>query len=364
VVHLNGGFSYGVVVPDMLARRRAGPSLPLTSVRLLELFDRFYDLEAEDAVWLRGIAVAVRPLVDSGAGANANVLGLDASGTMLASSVSLGHDIQEMWTSFRRAVPPETLWETDLAGPITNAARTPSPSQLYAREGHAAMGVYSYTSINASPVPRMRVSIGIPNPVGCCEFWPDRDRSTWERVAAHLGAAYRLRIRRALREPPAMVVDAAGRLLHAEPHVSTGPARERLLAALSAVGRARRTTMPHEAMLTAWHALHEGCWSIVESVEHDGRRLLIARTNAPFPPLAPAHLPARSAAFAATLTTAERRVVTALGQGHSNKRIAGDLGIAISTVATLLTRAKGKLGCASRVELAQVGRLLQSADHP
>jgi len=346
----------------MLARRRTGPSLPLTSVRLLELLDRLYDLEAEDDAWLRGIAVAVCPLVDCGAGANVTILRVGATGTTLIGSVSLAHDVVAMWTGFQRAVPPETLWEAEMVGPITNAARTAPRVRRYARAGHAAMGVHSYTGINSLPVPQVRVSIGIPNPGGDCEFWPDRDRATWERIAAHLGAAYRLRSRRARREPPAMVVDAEGRLLHAEPEVAAGPARDPLLAALTAVGRARRTAMPPEAVLTAWRALHDGRWSIVESVERDGRRLLIARTNAPLEEVAPRDPPARGAAPVAMLSTAERRVVTALGHGHSNKRIADDLGIAISTVATLLTRARRKLGCTSRVELALAGCVRQHPD--
>jgi DNA-binding CsgD family transcriptional regulator len=337
--------------------------LPLTSVRLLELLDRLYDLEAEDAAWLHGIAAAVRPLVDCGAGVNATILRIGATGPTLARSASLGHDVRAMWTGFQRAVPPETLWQPELTGPITNAARTPPRVRRYARAGHAAMGVHSYTGINALPVPQVRVSIGVPNPGGDCEFWPERDRIAWERIAAHLGAAYRLRSRRALREPPAMVVDPDGRLLHAEPHVAAGPVRERLLAALTAVGRARRTAMPPEAVLTAWRALHDGSWSIIESVERDGRRLLLARPSAPFDDVTPQHPPAPRASPAAMLSTAERRVVTALGQGHANKRIAGDLGIAISTVATLLTRARRKLGCTSRVELVQAGRLLQPPDH-
>src|SRR4051812_5344988 len=243
-----------------LARRSGGPALPLTSVRLLELLDRVYDLDAEEPAWLRGIAVAVRPVVDCGAGVNVTILRATAAGTTLAGSVSLDHDVVAMWTRFQRAVPPETLWEAELLIPISNAARTTARVQRYARAGHAAMGVHSYTAINSTPAPQVRVSIGIPNPVGDHEFWPDRDRATWERIAVHLGAAYQAGSRRAALEPPAMVADPAGRLLHAEPAVAAGPAGERLLAALSAVGRARRIAMPPEAVLDAWRALHDGRW--------------------------------------------------------------------------------------------------------
>ena len=336
----------------MVARRYSDSSPAVTSARVLELLDRFYDLEVDDAGWLRGIVVAVLPLVDRGAGANVNVLRRGPSGATLAGSDSLGHDVRSMWSRFQRAVPPETRWEVELTGPLTNAAHASKRVRRYARDGHAAMGVHSYTSINVDPTSQVRVSIGVPNPEGDREFWPQRDRAVWEGIATHLGAAYRLRSRREQQETPAMVVDQAGRLLHAEPYVSEGPARERLFAALTAVGRARRTSMAPEDALSAWRALHNGCWSIVESIERDGRRLLLARPDAPIDRVAVRQSAAAGVTSPALLSAAEQRVMRGLAQGHSNKRIAGDLGISLSTVSTLLTRARRKLGCRSRVALA------------
>ena len=119
--------------------------------------------------------------------------------------------------------------------------------------------------------------------------------------------------------------------------------------------------MPPEAVIDAWQALYGARWSISESVERDGRRLLIARPNAPLREDARWTSVVggedRQQETARTLSAAERRVVAALSQGHSNKLIAYELGIAISTVSTLLTRAKRKLGCKSRVELARAGRV-------
>ena len=49
------------------------------------------------------------------------------------------------------------------------------------------------------------------------------------------------------------------------------------------------------------------------------------------------------------------RLVT---MGHSNKRIAAELGISLSTVASHLSKASAKLGVRSRVELIQAFRRL------
>lgn len=108
---------------------------------------------------------------------------------------------------------------------------------------------------------------------------------------------------------------------------------------------------------TAWERL-----SVVESVERDGRRLLVARPNAPLrngDPLAAAESAnRRQPEHPRRLSAMESRVVRALADGHTNKLIAYELGLATSTVATLLARAARKLGCKSCIELTRAGRTL------
>jgi len=62
------------------------------------------------------------------------------------------------------------------------------------------------------------------------------------------------------------------------------------------------------------------------------------------------------------LSAQEMCVLAELAKSHSNKAIAYDLGIGLSTVSTLLARAARKLGCKDRLALARVGRSL--AHHP
>jgi DNA-binding NarL/FixJ family response regulator len=123
----------------------------------------------------------------------------------------------------------------------------------------------------------------------------------------------------------------------------------------------RITPMSPEAAAGAWRALHEGRWEIVKLERRDGRRFLVAR------PDAPADAGVHRAAGATgdlrpeqlrQLSAQERRILRELAKGHSNKLIGYDLGLATSTVASLLARAGRKLGCTNRIALARAGRAL------
>lgn len=53
-----------------------------------------------------------------------------------------------------------------------------------------------------------------------------------------------------------------------------------------------------------------------------------------------------------SLTSAERRVATLIGEGRTNKSAASELGVSVNTVATHLRAVFAKLGVQSRVQLA------------
>jgi DNA-binding CsgD family transcriptional regulator len=156
------------------------------------------------------------------------------------------------------------------------------------------------------------------------------------RVAAHFSTAARLR---ALVAPSVdAVLDPAGKVQHAE-----GPAKERLARAslteaVKRTERARgglRRSDPDEA-LELWRGLVDGRWSLVEHVETDGRRLLLARRNPPGAPDPKA------------LTQRERDVLAYVVQGHTNKYVAYTLGLSGATIAAHLKRALSKLGVRTR----------------
>lgn len=103
--------------------------------------------------------------------------------------------------------------------------------------------------------------------------------------------------------------------------------------------------MDEDEALRLWQCLVEGRWTLLDEFERDGQRYLVALPNAPM------HASSR-------LTLREGQVLAQVACGLSNKEIAYTLGLAPSTVATLVARASKKLGTTSRVALVRQARQL------
>jgi len=182
--------------------------------------------------------------------------------------------------------------------------------------------------------------------------FPHRDRRTLGLVGAHFSAA--LRLRRALARgapttPEPREEDAAteavlspnGRILDARGVGKSLRVRQSLSEAVvrseRARGRLRRTSSEEATGL--WQALVSGRWSIVEVVERDGKRMLLARANTP-------SFPDRVA-----LDKEESDVIWLVAMGHSYKYVGYELGLGPSTVVRRLNTAMLKLGVANRRDL-------------
>jgi DNA-binding CsgD family transcriptional regulator len=98
-----------------------------------------------------------------------------------------------------------------------------------------------------------------------------------------------------------------------------------------------------------WHEVEIGSWSVADQIDRDDRRFLHLRENTP-----------RDVTRA--LTDRERDVVARASRGDSNKVVAYDLGIGVSTVSTHLSNAAAKLGLRSRTAIIQVYCALGRAD--
>jgi DNA-binding CsgD family transcriptional regulator len=180
------------------------------------------------------------------------------------------------------------------------------------------------------PVPKLRTSV--------------RQARLWRRVAAHVAAGVRLR--RALdelaaaAEEPTLRAEAIltpnGRVEHAVGPATAAAARGKLQEGLVRMERARSRAVNGDEAVGLWEALVDGRWSIVEHFERDGKRYYLAHRNDP------ALAPDRA------LSLRERQVVAYTELGYSNKLIAYALGVSTSTVSTLLTAARRKLGHAGK----------------
>jgi len=150
-----------------------------------------------------------------------------------------------------------------------------------------------------------------------------------EHVVAHLIAAARLRRYGGWLEA---VLTPAGALCHAE-----GEAiymREELREAARTMDRARtrlRVTSPEDA-LAGWRVLVEARWSLIDTTDSDGKRLVVARVNPP------------RARRSEVLAAREQQILALAGRGHTNRLIAYELGLSMGTVEAHLAAALRKLG--------------------
>ena len=179
-----------------------------------------------------------------------------------------------------------------------------------------------------------------------------RRRAMFAHVAAHVGAGRRLR--EALHPPSSVdaVLTSNGGLLHAEVRATGRPARGALIAAVKARAVARARVLPEGRAVEMWHALVDGEWSLVDHVDTDGKRLVLARRN-----------PLRLRDPVA-LTERERAVVVLAASACSNKQIAYELGLMPSTVASHLASGMRKLRVRTRAELVRTLGARTAFEHP
>jgi DNA-binding NarL/FixJ family response regulator len=169
------------------------------------------------------------------------------------------------------------------------------------------------------------------------------------RLGAHIATGLRLQrvISSASLEDASVeaIFDVDGRAQHIDGMARAPEALERLRQ--SVLTRARSSANEPDTVDPAWSAVVAGRWSLVDRFDADGRRFVVAYRNPP------------GVLDPRRLTPREEHVTTLAAIGRANKEIAFELGIAQSTVATLLASALGKLGLESRTLLPLFWRDLQ-----
>ena len=163
----------------------------------------------------------------------------------------------------------------------------------------------------------------------------------WTRVGVHIAASARLRRRlaRGGYEEAAGVFSPDGCAEHLSSEAEAD--REALRQFIKALdkARARLHRGKDEDLLSLWRGLVQGRWSVFDQVDTDGKHFIVVHENDP------------DAAGPKRLTRRETQVATYAAQGHTNKVIAYELGIARTTVATHLRTALSKLGLRRRTDL-------------
>ena len=318
----------------------------------LRVVEAGYDWIEDDTAWLRGIADSAAPFgIGTGTVAYTVALGgvrpaitaLAARGAPTGFERSLRGFTRALGKTARAVYAP-----TEFVG---NAGyRLRRLAQLRGKTVDELSGghpIAAWALVGGDPRTR---AVTIAFPAGRDVLDPEQPfprARVLGLAAAHLGAAVRLR---ALAAPKAdvdgvteSVLGPNGKVLHAVGTAKTASARDSLVEAVvrreRARGRLRRADADEATQL--WSVLVAGRWSIIDFVDRDGKRLLLARKN---PVGAPDVL---------ALTETERDVVWLATHGHSRKYIAYELGISASQVGRRLASAMRKLRVTSRRELLQ-----------
>jgi DNA-binding CsgD family transcriptional regulator len=136
-----------------------------------------------------------------------------------------------------------------------------------------------------------------------------------------------------------VVADAGGRLLRlgAGAEWLDGETRELFRAGARAHDTDRRGAPSNDDAERVWRELWRGGWAVVETLDGDGKRLLLLRRD-----------PSNPRAHA--LDAREQRALHLLARGATYKHVALDLGIGLSTASGVVAKALHKLGFKSRVD--------------
>lgn len=199
------------------------------------------------------------------------------------------------------------------------------------------------------------VTIGapLPAPLTMRPAW----RRQWRRISVHLASLMRLRT--TLREPgpprPAEAIfTPSGRALLLTGATRSSSARLALTTAVAQMERARghiRHDRP-QTVLDMWRELIAGRWTLVETVEHDGRRFIVAMPNAP------------EAAALRQLSERENVLLRLLVEGQNGADISARLGVSRSAVSQGIRSMLNKLRQPSVAALVAVASDLNLGRQP
>jgi DNA-binding CsgD family transcriptional regulator len=322
------------------------------SIRIIE---SAYDLgAATEAEWLRNLTEAIVGARSASMGALAYSYNVRADGWVDVRAVC---DVATP-TGFAGSLLKLDLNGQDQAGlgnmhrdsgglvsgvALLRRVLSPRTFDAYYERAFVSHGVRDFICLNATDPTRSGCVVGVPS---ARRERLASSRLRWDRIAAHIAAGLRLRqkLDQATKADTPLEAEAIlthdGRVEHARGPARPSAARSELRAAVLAAERARgplRRRRPDEA-LEIWRGLVDGRWSLVEQFDSDGRRFLVAHSNAAI------------AADPRGLTARERQVAGYAALGHSNKLIAYELGLAPNTVSGLLAKAREKLGKGRRAK--------------
>jgi DNA-binding CsgD family transcriptional regulator len=346
--------------PALVARN------PHTARRdFVAVVDAAYDLCVTDEAWLQGLCAAAEPVLSRGLGVFAFEYRVLADGARLKISrptfLNCPEQMHATLCAGTLAVSPEQLLCAYRGFPCQ------SFSQCHDRNGqsYAKFAPARAMESRVGAADLLIVRAAQTDPDGCVLAaptnrvvrFPARTAGVMSRVARHIAVARRLRRFVDRDETGRVVVDAeavlaeTGRVLHAEGAARGTRERAILSSAVAVLARAKgklRRSDPEE-VLRLWTALVDGKWSLVESIDSDGKRFVLVRRNTP------------DLKHPRGLLPTERHAAALVALGHPTKLVAYELGLSLPVVSALVASAVRKLGLRSRAELIRTFNARASA---
>jgi DNA-binding CsgD family transcriptional regulator len=331
----------------------------------IALLEAAYAMDGSEEAWLSRLAQGAR----AGLANRSYVMGwtYDASGDDLhtiRSTACAGVDPSffEENAAFDAALPHSVrraisqIYRTGFVGTLRQAPAALKRSGLDAAQTRRFDGLLHGFMRARRMENALWVNAQDPTYLGCLLVAPldsqrglaPRETHQWRCVAAHVAAAFRVR-RRILASTNPSTAEAVlrpdGKVEHTEGAAQSEPARAALRQAVRSVDRARGALRRHDPdeAVSIWHALVAGRWSLIDHIDSDGRRFVMAHKN-------DARVPDQRG-----LTLREQQVLAYAALGHSNKVIAYELGLSTSTVAGHLSRARAKATLPSLSALQVLG---------
>lgn len=307
-----------------------------------------YNVEVAERAWLEGILDAIAPSIDQGLGVAAYVYDVSRRPLALRSHVLERCPVDFAMLSDALATSSDDYTqESWLSGSVVTASEAPTFASHPALKRHFhPRGIRDVFVVNALDPSGVGCWLGAPLPQ-VKEIEP-KERRHWERIAAHVASALRLRLRLegTARAPADAVLRPSGTLMDAND--VTAAARGQLREAVRTIERARASVRRSDpaGAVESWRAMVSAKWTLVEQFDTDGARYIVARVNEP------------RARGPELLSPRERQILGFAALGHTNKLIGYELGLAPSTVRVLLSRAAAKLGVSSRDALVALYRRL------
>jgi DNA-binding CsgD family transcriptional regulator len=344
-------------------------STMIAATGVLNVVERAYDVHQPVKGWLKGVAEEVRLNLDQGGGVLAFFIDAhDPELPPIQDAVPSGiGNFWEGWLEQMNGMPRELLRYARGLPPLlykshfTFAAMANVPAfrmydcgplrpprsaeEILARDEAEGLPWAECLALHAADPASRDVFVVAPS-VRRAQSLPSFDElDLWGRVAAHIANAARLQslVARLGHRPLAgaeAILAPGGSVQYAEGAAKTRTAQDVLRDAARRVERARtkKARARPELALDVWQGLVAGRWSLVDEFDSDGRRFLVVRRN-------------DLAASEPALSDRERQVAAHIALGHSNKLIAYQLGVSLSTVSSYARRVARKLGTTNRVEL-------------